>query len=276
MIRPFLVCLFLLSGGAPTEVRADCGPQIQGADVFMHPGALVLFGEVHGTREIPRVFGDLACKAAEIGIPVRVGLEIPVAEKDPMSDWFNGTGAEEELWESPFFTKPYQDGRSSRAMGQLLLRLRSLRRQGKDLEPFFFDPSVRTNRDRGMAEQITNVVRKKPEAIFLILTGNLHALKTKGSPFSKTFVPMGYFLMEKGLSPLTIKFQTAKGSTWICNGGTPDSCGIRDIGGRDLGDPPILNLGEGEIPKGYDGILFVGPATASLPFYPAKGESASG
>jgi hypothetical protein len=124
-----------------------------------------------------------------------------------------------------------------------------------------------------MAKHIAAVVREQPEAVILILAGNLHAQKTKGSPFSKTFVPMGYFLTSEGFSPVSIKFLTSKGSTWICNGGTADSCGIRNIGGNDPGDPPILNLGKGEMPRGYDGTLFVGPATASLPFRRGNGES---
>ena len=89
-------------------------------------------------------------------------------------------------------------------------------------------------------------------------------------------VPLGYFLAAEGFSPITIKLLTSRGTAWVCNGSTPDSCGSRGIGGKDLGKPPLMDIGDEGMPWGYDGTLFLGPATASEPFKDAGEESPDG
>lgn len=41
------------------------------------PDNLALFGEIHGTREPPQHVLDVICNARRMGMPVKIGLEIP-------------------------------------------------------------------------------------------------------------------------------------------------------------------------------------------------------
>ena len=66
--RSMIVVAFV-AGTASAAPR--CRP-IAGVDQLFAPGRIVLVGEVHGTREIPRLF---VCHAAANGYQVAVGIE---------------------------------------------------------------------------------------------------------------------------------------------------------------------------------------------------------
>jgi outer membrane protein assembly factor BamB len=251
---------------APRSPR--CGPLPSGADSVLETRALVAFGEFHGTREGPRVFGSLACVAARNGSSVLVGLELPAENQDILEAVLTAPSSGEAsatLLESGFFVRDYQDGRSSRAMAELILMLYTLRQEGADLEVFAFDTGPSQERDRLMASRIGAVRRRHPEALMLLLAGNLHARKSKGSPWDPEFLSMTHHLLEAGHEVFSVLLTHAGGQAWYCNAAGASSCGAKPIDGMDQGPEPAFLLLPTELSETFDAILYLGPVSASPP-----------
>src|SRR5438552_2294588 len=69
---------------------------------------LLLFGELHGTREVPALVAGLLGKLAPLGYG-GLGLEVPSDQRQPLADWANAKTAEPP----PFYAQPSKDGRGS-------------------------------------------------------------------------------------------------------------------------------------------------------------------
>ncbi|HUJ27945.1 MAG TPA: hypothetical protein VLW85_18115 [Myxococcales bacterium] len=192
------------------------------------PGALVIFGELHGTNEIPALFGDVVERAAKRG-RVHVGLELP--------------GESGAIW-----TDPFQSGRTSKAMRALIARLHAL---GVDV--FWFDSNEK-DRDGAMADNISAARAKAPQDLFLVLVGNLHARKQPGAPWDADLRWMAVRLAGREPRLFTFDARYAAGTAFICQGNTPDKCAATKVGGMN---------GAGH--DGYDGTYHVGAVTASSP-----------
>lgn len=136
---------------------------ISGADGVVEPGSLVIFGEQHGTTEIPAFVGDVALAAARKA-PVHVGLELPV---------------DDEPGKTPLWHGPAQYGVNSRAMLGLIERLRAA-----GIDVYFFDDRSlgMDHRDETMARVIARHRALAPGDIHLVLAGNYHARKAMGAP----------------------------------------------------------------------------------------------
>ncbi len=70
---------------------------------------LLLFGELHGTREVPALIAGLLSKLHELGYG-GLGLEVPIDQREALADWANGQTQEPP----PFYAQPSKDGRGSR------------------------------------------------------------------------------------------------------------------------------------------------------------------
>jgi hypothetical protein len=69
---------------------------------------LLLFGELHGTREVPALVGGLLTKLAPLGYG-GLGLEVPSDQHQALTDWASG-----QTQEPPrFYAQPSVDGRGS-------------------------------------------------------------------------------------------------------------------------------------------------------------------
>lgn len=104
---------------------------------------LVLLGEMHGPREIPRRVAGLAECFSLDGL-VLLALEIHASEHRALADCLDGAGgdqARERLRQRPFWSVPPQrnDGRRSEDMLDLVERMRQLRGQGRDVAILPFD-----------------------------------------------------------------------------------------------------------------------------------------
>ena len=92
----------------------------------------VFIGELHGTNETPKLFAELVCSAAEMGKRVLVGLEFDEKARPSFETYLrsDGTSADrlrffqETGW---LVSEGQQDGRTSRAMFQMLERFRGPR-----------------------------------------------------------------------------------------------------------------------------------------------------
>jgi hypothetical protein len=239
----------------------------------LKPGALVVFGELHGTNEIPAFVAEAACAASRRG-RVHVGFELPVEDAPALRAFLAGS-ADEGLRDSAFWRAPYPYGMSSKAILSALGKLRDLRHAGAPVDVFFFDDRRSLGidgRDEAMANVISTERRRAPRDLFLILVGNYHARKGVGSAWNPRQRWMASFLAstEDGLTTLDVRM--LPGTAWVCvkdKEDDPQVCGAKAVGRNPSETPPDgLSVRLNPDPAlGYDGTYFVGAVTASPPAY---------
>lgn len=256
----------------PASLGAACQSGTSLPAGALAPGTALLFGEVHGTRELPALFGELVCEAARAG-PVTVGLEMPGSEQQAVERYLASAGGPADraaLLAGPIWTRDYQHGYSSVATAGLLERLRQLRASGLLLEVALFDVEKGgPDRDEKMAGAIAARSRGRPGAPFLALTGNYHARARPGAPWNPAQLWMGGYLRDAGIRVLGFDLGgEVEGTAWICSTGEAKSCGSapwqasRPLpGGSRRG---VVLLAE-ETPEGYAGLWAVESLTASPP-----------
>ena len=168
---------------------------------------------------------------------------------------------------------PTQDGRTSRAMLQLLDWLRGQIADGARVRvvAFGWQPPRGLSgtagydaRDAAMAARLCQeLAALTPREFPIIFTGNVHARKTKGLPFSNAppgaanAEPLGYRLRD--LPYLHLNIADEGGSEWACYG----KCGLHHFG---KAGPAVsmFSIRPSSDPA-YDLEYFVGPISASPP-----------
>ena len=260
---------------APNAMAIECGLPIIGLGKQAKKGGVLLLGEMHGTQEVPRFVAQATCQATVAGIPVTVGLELPLENQTRVDSFLESAGTEEDwlkLMEAPFWRSPYPDGRSSEAVANMLEQLRQLRSRGLDVEAFVFDhPKAQGQlREDAMAATVKHQVQSAPGRFYLVLSGNIHARTEKGLPWDKTYRPMGMLLKQDLDSVVALDMAYDSGSAWICavdSKGVRNKldCGIRTAKGKDNGDRFFMHRWDGTNDEGYDGVFYVGPVNASAP-----------
>jgi hypothetical protein len=250
-----------------------CGDSIEGSARLRGPRTVALFGEVHGTAEIPALFGRIVCNVAAAH-EVLVGLEIP-RDQQPLIDAFlasdGGAAAQAALRAGSFWHSAWKDGRSSQAMWALLEQLRAWRAAGARLSVVAFDipeaaMATTADRDKEMADHLLIARLVRREAALLVLTGNIHARLRGGLEFAPDLVPMGATMRVAVPSLLSFDARYGAGTAWVCTGSTPAECGAEAWGrGEDEGPPRVERTGI----DAYSGRFHVGaPLTASPPVVP--------
>jgi hypothetical protein len=260
---------------APKAMAIECGLPIIGLSKHAKKGAVLLLGEMHGTQEVPRFLAQTACQAMVAGLPVTVGLELPLENQTRVDAFLDSAGTEDDwlkLMEAPFWRSPYPDGRSSEAVANMLEQLRQLRSRGLDVDAFVFDhpKSQGQQREKAMAATVKHQVESAPQRFYVVLSGNIHARTKTGLPWDKKYQPMGYLLKDELDDVVALDMAYDSGSAWICAVATKGSkdaldCGIRDAKGKDNGDRFFMHRWDGTNDQGYHGVFYVGPVNASAP-----------
>ncbi|QSQ10950.1 hypothetical protein [Myxococcus landrumensis] len=273
--KPVMVARAPSATSAPSQFAVECGLPILGLGKQAKPGAVLLLGELHGTREVPRFVAQSTCQAVVAGVPVTVGLELPLENQTRVDAFLESQGTEHDwlkLMESPFWRSPYPDGRGSEGMANLLEQLRLLRAMGLDVEVFVFDHPKANGQERedAMAATVVHQVESSPKRFHMILSGNIHSRTKKGLPWDEQRKPMGYLVKEKLDDVVALDMAYDSGTAWICSvdsKGVQDKldCGVRDTRGRNNGDRYFVHLWDSTNPEGYQGVFYVGPVNASLP-----------
>ena len=258
---PLYVLLLWLSGTALSQSelpKADAKKPATQSEI-------VLIGEMHGTQETPRLFGNLVTVAAgEKGKRVAAGLELPIAVQSLIDESVKKNtdidSFRQQLFAHPAWQKlqGYQDGRGSQAMLDLICDLLRLA-QSQQISFFFFDTEV-AERNETMAKAIAQRARDQHYDVAYILVGNIHANRASHHPGRPKIVPMGHFLEDEGFTVHSYVVRYGEGETWAC---MPE-CGVHHLEASPAGTAP----------PGFDGILFVGPVHASPIAHgpaPAKG-----
>lgn len=251
--------------GPPVNHQPDRPPptpsgrdNIESFAARMHPGSIVLFGELHGTNEAPAFLGDVAETVARTGATVRIGLEMTGAMQSAVDAFLRSDGGKDDvdrLTQHPFWR--IRDGRSSVAMLSLIEKARRLRNTGHAVDVFLFDVSAGSiqKRDEKMARNILAAVATAPNAIHLILTGNLHA-RTNSPRY------MGWHIMQAHESTLALNIAHRGGSAWIS---TTNGTGPQSLSGENRGNDPFIEWVKDWDGEAYHGTYYVGAVTASAP-----------
>jgi hypothetical protein len=220
---------------------------------------------MHGTQEQPALFGDLTCHAARTGRPIIVALERDQAEQPAWDAFMRSKGdkrARAALLRTDSWTYHYQDGRSSLAMLQLAEDLRAARADGRsiDVKAFLAEPGPQDtaeDRERRMADSIQAISQAHPDALVLILSGNLHASKASNSRAKPPYRLAASFLPKDETRAILIR--AGDGEAWNCQG---DTCGPHPQRSSVKHSREIV-LG-GETP-GYDAEAFTGVLSTYSP-----------
>jgi|CXWL01.1.fsa_nt_gi hypothetical protein len=227
-----LVCVALAFGAiaaAPADVADEVGKLQQSAEEHQ----VVLLGEKHGTREIPAFVADLVAAIAERH-PVILALEIPQTEQAALAKFLASNGgpdARARLKKSAFWVVDgdQNDGRRNEDAIDLIDTVRSLRAAGRDADVLAFDVAAGSTRDhherdRAMAQTLRAAITASPQARFVVLTGNVHAmLKRPDHAPPQMQQPMGSFLTD--LDVFAVNIDARGGQFWGCT----DHCQPRNV-----------------------------------------------
>jgi hypothetical protein len=228
---------------------------------------IIVVGELHGTAEVPAAFAEMVCEAAQRG-PVTVGLELPQGMQPEMDAFLaaeDDAAALLALEGTPFRDPRMVDGRTSLAMLAMLNRIRALRAEGLDVTIHLFQPStarpaefVQSWYELDMAKALAVGIYARPESRVLVLVGNLHARKIGIAEIPEVGLPAIAHLPATEV--LSLKVAQQGGEAWNCG----PECGANSI--RSTYDASARGvILEPDDEGAYDGLLAVGPTTASPP-----------
>ena len=249
----------------PSMVGSECTP-IVGSEDLLEPGSIVLLGEIHGTTQGPEAVSRLTCVALEHGRRVSVALEIPKGEQPFIDQYLDGDNIS-TLLGTGFWQRDYQDGRSSRAMLELLSTLRDYARDTERVRVVAIDdPDAANGRDAYMAERVHHEISSAPQDVVIVLVGNLHNRLVAGNRWNPSYEPMGYLLGNMGHTQhlVSLRLTHGGGSAWVCTGSTPGDCGERELNGDD-GLELGIEMFEASTDNAYSGRLHLGHIDASPP-----------
>jgi len=259
----------LLAAGL-LAAQPACEPPAGTDALLSMPQRYIVIGESHGTTETPNAFAQMVCAAAERG-PVTVALELPTAMQSRLDAFLaapDEAAALAALEGAHFMNPRMNDGRSSRAMLDMLLSVRQLRIQGRDVAFHAFQPSNSRPRELSqawyeldMGHALAGAVYARPQSKILVLVGNLHARKTGFERFPDVGLPaIGHL---PAAEVLTLNVAQQGGEAWNCQ---PD-CGVNPS--RAVYDAEARGvILEASDDGAYDGVLALGPSTASPPVRP--------
>jgi erythromycin esterase-like protein len=155
----------------------------------------VLFlGEVHGTAEIPKFVANVVCWSLESGRGVTLAVEMPRDEQLRIQRYLLSSGSEADrdgLIDSSYWRSERKDGRTSKAIVQLIDSVRHFRSLGADVAILAIDESWSTQdlgieefagsslstRNLSMASRLMASAIGYPSRRLIVLTGSYHAAK---------------------------------------------------------------------------------------------------
>lgn len=247
---------------------------VSGLSPLLKRGNVLLFGEIHGTQEIPAFIADVVCMAAKKRIPVTLGLEIPFDEQEAIDRFIDSGGrsaAKARLTQEAFWK--IKDGRSSIAMLELIDQVRAMRADDAKVRILAYDQSgsFTAERDKVMAQNLATIAAREPKSLLIVLSGNNHTRLTRGNRWNTEFESMGYILTKSINRSRIISLNRSHegGEAWICIEESPDSTvtTCKPLRLRpETGALPAWSVKLTAEPNAtYSGVFGVGRITASPP-----------
>lgn len=222
---PVLALLSIVS--ALAVAASTCEPRLP-TPVAVSAARIVIFGEIHGTQQIPEAVANRVCSLITQGKTVRLVLEIPANEQERIDTYMKSRGQAEDqeamlagaFWSRPLINnRSIQDGRASKAMLALLERARQhAQATGRLAVVAASAYKGRQDTDELMATAIRVATQDGPEVSVVALMGSVHASGARGTPWDAAYEGVGYRLHD--LMPVIVDVQHAGGSAWVCMSGT--------------------------------------------------------
>jgi hypothetical protein len=212
----------------------------------------VIFGEIHGTNEIPAFFSACVREFLDRGETVKVFLELDAADTDHTAKYLRGEIGEAALLSSPRWR--VHDGRTSLAMLELHRALKGV-------------PVVGFVPGRGVADSNAamgeNFLRHRLENGYnLVLVGGTHAQLAAGKGDSFTSVPFGQYVQARSNNVLSLNARYTGGEAWAC----APYCDANPLDGNEPdGATPAKRIGFEDKDRRFNGYFSVGRVTASPP-----------
>ena len=259
----------LLAVAALLSVQAECAAPAGTDALLERPERVLVVGDWHGTVEIPAAFLGIVCEAANQG-PVTVALEMPETERTLFRNALAAPteeAARETFLYGDFGNPRSTDGRNSVAMLDMMVGFWRLKAAGRDIaiHPFMSVDSVIRGRDQAwweleMAYGMSRALADRPDARVVVFVGDLHARKKGYERFPDVGLPAAGHLHAS--DTFTLHTAVQGGESWSCEA----TCGRRVNRGRHDAAPEVRGIILGPVQDGaYDGLLAVGPTTASPP-----------
>ncbi len=161
---------------------------------------LILFGEIHGTKEIPELllnlFSDLA-KTEDFNLGLEIPNEFQNIELDKVFQLIKETGT------SGLISEDY---------------IKLIKKMPKNIKIFFIAPSTIKNQEemeKGISDNILKLVNNK--RTFIIL-GNIHASKNRIMTENFDIVPAGFLIYQKLKDKMFSILIKAKSGEFFNNG----------------------------------------------------------
>lgn len=236
-------------------------------ELVASPAPVIAFGEMHGTAEAPAAVAAIACELARHG-PVTVALELPTSSQ-PALDAFlvaeTSEAAQAALAGTTFADNAFADGRTSVAMMDLLEALRRLRAEDASIAIRAIQPGAHPRRNLSqawyelqMANEIALALGAQPDGRVILLTGNIHARKAPIPRLPQIGLPAVAHLPAADV--LSFRIGSQGGAAWNCQ----PECGPHPS--RAVEDAELRGFRlEPDADGAFDGVLFLGPTTASPP-----------
>lgn len=251
--------------------QSTCAPP-EGFDALVEgPERFIIVGELHGTAEAPAAFAEMVCAAADRG-PVTVALELPVDMQRRLEAFLaapDAASALATLEGSRWATPRMNDGRNSQAMLAMMQSIRDLRAAGRDVAFHAFQPSAprppgltQAWYELDMAHALAGAINERPSAKVLAIVGSIHARKARLDHLPALGLPAAGHL--PGAEVVSLRVAQQGGEAWNCQ----QECTANPVPTHD--DPQARGLIMEPTDDGaFDGILALGPSTASPPMWPA-------
>src|SRR3989338_1857948 len=140
---------------------------------------LVLFGETHGTKEIPELllnlFSDLA-KNEDFNLGLEISDEFQNLEPDKI------LSSSKEIGTGGLISNEY---------------IKLIKEMPKNIKVFFIAPNSIKNQEEMEKEIADNILKLADDKRIFVILGNLHASKNKIEMENLKIVPAGFFKKNK-------------------------------------------------------------------------------
>ena len=263
----------------PSIVEAYPCPAIGDALTSMvAAGHMILLGDPFGAREPWEALARLTCSVAALGVPLTIALPLPRTEQPALNAFLasSGTAADRRaLVSTPFWQRPWQDGRSARANAFFIDHVRARRAAGAKITLLAVEPNASGNlRQAGIASAILRYREQNPNRLMVVMAGNVNISKRKGTEWDPELYPFGARLaavLPEKTHAFDVSFEP--GHHWTCHsvGGGAMKCGTWSAQPgpsqrlRSLQVVRDFRLFERTSPEGFDGLYYVGGLSASAP-----------
>lgn len=235
---------------------------------------IVMFGEYHGTSEMPNIVAQAICASVrrDSKRPVVLALEMPTDEQADLDLYLMSDGSKaacERLISAEGWR--LSDPRRTQAVLSLIETVRSLRQQ-HPVRVLAFDgkpqPGTSPDREAAMAEALARAAGEDSRPMVIVHTGAGHADKQGFTSRVPPFAAAAGRLPPKQV--ITLAFARVGGSFWGCasaDGDRSRGCGAQAMPAREPLRSPGIVLDKGAR-DGFDGIYY--PAGSYSPSAPAS------